>query len=94
MARTHQEHITATFVAIMCADIKFARLENQPNHEDSWIDVAGYAACGAEIALTDEPVNVETCLRWIQERRLLCLGLIQCTTTWLAPVVEVLVRVL
>ena len=43
--------LTATSVAIMCSDIKTARLENQPNHLDSWVDMAGYAACGAEIAV-------------------------------------------
>lgn len=42
--------ISPASVAIMCADIKIARLENQPAHLDSWIDLAGYAACGAEIA--------------------------------------------
>lgn len=42
---------TGTDVAIMCALLKIARLEHQPSHQDSWIDLAGYAACGAEIAL-------------------------------------------
>lgn len=37
-------------VTIMCADLKLARLENQPDHLDSWVDIAGYAACGANIA--------------------------------------------
>lgn len=41
--------LTSTDVAIMCADIKLARLENQPAHLDSWADLAGYAACGANI---------------------------------------------
>lgn len=36
-------------VAIMMGDIKLARLENQPAHLDSWVDLAGYAACGANI---------------------------------------------
>lgn len=45
-------HITldAISVAIMCDDIKTARLEHQPDHADSWIDKCGYAACGADIA--------------------------------------------
>ena len=43
--------ITPTDVAIMCALLKVARLENEPGHLDSWVDLAGYAACGAEIAL-------------------------------------------
>ena len=36
-------------VAQMMVLMKVARLENQPNHLDSWTDIAGYAACGAEI---------------------------------------------
>ncbi|MFN7882545.1 MAG: DUF6378 domain-containing protein [bacterium] len=28
-----------------------ARLKNSPNHRDSWVDLAGYAACGAECGL-------------------------------------------
>jgi hypothetical protein len=43
--------IDATSVAIMCADLKLARFEHQPDHADSWVDLAGYAACGAEIAV-------------------------------------------
>ena len=42
--------ITAASVAIMMQDMKIARLENDPSHVDSWVDNAGYAACGAEIA--------------------------------------------
>jgi len=33
-------------VAMMMVDVKLARLENSPGHRDSWVDVAGYAACG------------------------------------------------
>ena len=36
-------------VAMMCALLKVARLQNMSNHLDSWVDLAGYAACGAEI---------------------------------------------
>lgn len=43
-------HLTATDVAILMADIKLARLEESPGHADSWIDLAGYAACGAEVS--------------------------------------------
>lgn len=46
--------IDAVDVAVMCLDLKLARLENDPSHLDSWIDAAGYAACGANIA-ADEP---------------------------------------
>lgn len=31
---------------------KIARLENDPHHHDSWVALAGYAACGAEIELS------------------------------------------
>jgi Domain of unknown function (DUF6378) len=40
-------------VAIMMADMKCARLENDDSHKDSWVDLAGYAACGGEIAVKD-----------------------------------------
>ena len=42
--------IKPTDVALMMVLMKLARLENKPNHEDSWIDIAGYAANGAELA--------------------------------------------
>lgn len=38
-------------VAQMMILMKIARLENQPNHQDSIVDIAGYAACMAEIEL-------------------------------------------
>ena len=37
-------------VAIMLADLKTVRAWNNPGHADNWIDLAGYAACGGEIA--------------------------------------------
>ena len=43
--------IDGASVALMMADVKIARLENAPDHADSWVDLAGYAACGAEIAV-------------------------------------------
>jgi hypothetical protein len=42
--------IDAASVALMMVDMKQARLENDPTHLDSWVDIAGYAACGAEIS--------------------------------------------
>ena len=42
--------VSATDVSLMMVLMKLARLQNKPNHEDSWIDIAGYAANGAEIA--------------------------------------------
>lgn len=41
--------LDASDVAMMMALMKIARLEANPSHADSWIDVAGYAACGGEI---------------------------------------------
>lgn len=38
-------------VAAMLALLKIARLQNSPSHRDSWVDLAGYAACGAECGL-------------------------------------------
>lgn len=36
-------------VAIMMGLLKVARLASNPQHMDSWVDLAGYAACGGEI---------------------------------------------
>lgn len=38
-------------VAIMLGLLKVARLKTSPNHRDSWVDLAGYAACGAECGI-------------------------------------------
>jgi hypothetical protein len=37
-------------VAALLALLKIARLRGNPGHEDNWVDLAGYAACGAELA--------------------------------------------
>ena len=42
--------VEAHDVAIMLALLKVARLAANPSHMDSWVDLAGYAACGAEVA--------------------------------------------
>jgi Domain of unknown function (DUF6378) len=36
-------------VAAMLALLKIARISTNPLHEDSWVDLAGYAACGADV---------------------------------------------
>lgn len=41
--------VSATQVAMMMAAVKMARLCADEKHMDSWVDIAGYAACGAEI---------------------------------------------
>ena len=43
--------LDAASVAIMCIDLKAARLEHT-DHLDSIVDIAGYAACLAEIIKT------------------------------------------
>lgn len=42
--------LDAVDIAAMMALMKIARLEETPDHMDSWTDLAGYAACGAEVA--------------------------------------------
>jgi len=37
-------------VALLMDLLKTARLINSPDHADSWIDKAGYSACGAEVS--------------------------------------------
>lgn len=44
-----QRHITPADVAAMMILMKTARLQNNIKHEDSWIDIAGYAANGVEV---------------------------------------------
>ena len=46
--------LDAVDVAIMCDMIKTSRLEFDPTHLDSWVDKAGYAACGASICVRVE----------------------------------------
>lgn len=41
---------TATDVAMMMALLKVARIRSGTGTEDSFVDLAGYAACGGEIA--------------------------------------------
>ena len=42
--------ISAVDVAVMLSLLKVARIRSNPKHADNWIDIAGYAACGGEIA--------------------------------------------
>ena len=41
---------TAVDAAVMLGLLKVARIANNPAHMDNWVDLAGYAACGGEIA--------------------------------------------
>lgn len=42
-------YITTADVANLMILLKVARLASDYSHEDSWVDIAGYAACGSEI---------------------------------------------
>ena len=42
--------ITQAQVCILLADLKSCRAWGNPQHADNWVDLAGYAACGGEIA--------------------------------------------
>ena len=48
---------TATDVAMMMALLKIARVKGGNATEDSFIDLAGYAACGGEISIKLEKEN-------------------------------------
>jgi hypothetical protein len=37
-------------VAAMMVLMKVSRLATSPGQEDHWVDIAGYAACGGEVA--------------------------------------------
>ena len=43
--------VSAADVTVMMALLKLARIKGTPGCEDHWIDLAGYAACGGEIAM-------------------------------------------
>lgn len=42
--------VTAADVAVMMGLLKIARLRANPQNADNWVDLAGYAACGGELA--------------------------------------------
>lgn len=44
-------NISPTDVAMMMALLKIARIKSGTGTKDSFVDLAGYAACGAEIEL-------------------------------------------
>lgn len=47
--------LVAADVALLMVGMKLARLRFNPGHEDSWVDVAGYAACGMDVAMREKP---------------------------------------
>lgn len=42
--------VSSCDVACLMALLKIARAKHNPRHDDDWVDLAGYAACGAECA--------------------------------------------
>ncbi|MCC8064794.1 MAG: DUF6378 domain-containing protein [Clostridiales bacterium] len=53
------EAYTAQDVAAMMALLKIARIGGNRATVDSWVDLAGYAACGCEIATCGVPMDAE-----------------------------------
>jgi len=51
--------ISSHHVAIIQIAVKLSRLTWNPTHRDSWLDVAGYAACGYECAMDLSDRKVE-----------------------------------
>jgi hypothetical protein len=49
--------LTAVDVAAMMMMLKLARIKGNPANADNWIDAAGYAACGGEIATATNTPN-------------------------------------
>lgn len=49
-SRNVEGGLTAYDVAAMMILLKIARLVNSPYKEDNWVDIAGYAANGIEVA--------------------------------------------
>ena len=52
-----EDRISPTMVSVMMTDFKLARLTGNPLHKDSWVDAAGYIACGAGIILKEQTKN-------------------------------------
>lgn len=48
------EPLDALDVALISCSIKLARLQASRTHEDSWLDLAGYAVCGAGVLKSRE----------------------------------------
>jgi hypothetical protein len=44
------KEVSPAQVALMLSALKIARAWGNPGHEDNWVDLAGYAACGGELA--------------------------------------------
>lgn len=49
--------MTAKDVAVMMCLFKIARIDTGHGKEDNWVDLAGYAANGAEIELSEDEID-------------------------------------
>ena len=49
--------VTPAQVCLLMADLKACRAWGNPGHADSWVDIAGYSACGGEIATAGPSIN-------------------------------------
>jgi hypothetical protein len=54
---SEKNSITSGDVAIMMILMKTARLATTPNHHDSCVDIAGYAACLGDVQAASVPAN-------------------------------------
>lgn len=45
-----ERELTTADVALMMVLLKIARGQHKSDNEDTWVDIAGYAACGCEVA--------------------------------------------
>ena len=48
------QYISPADVALLMCALKLSRLTWAPEKRDSWVDLAGYAACGWDVASTGE----------------------------------------
>lgn len=53
------QEVKAHDVCSMMALLKVARARENPTNDDNWIDMAGYAACGAEVASVQRGIEME-----------------------------------
>lgn len=60
-------HLMPVDVVVFNILQKLERLSHSPNHRDSWLDIAGYAALGSEITAT--PSDQQDGLPRIRSRR-------------------------
>jgi hypothetical protein len=52
--RVHGSPLSSHHVAIIMCALKLSRLMWSPGNRDSWVDLAGYAACGYECVVEEQ----------------------------------------